>query len=74
MDRETYEEFLHGNMTKTYKKIVKKQARTINVDAEKIAKDLELEVRIERQESKCYTTVKSEKEDLKNITLTDESI
>ena len=36
MDSETYEKFLHENITQTDKKRV----RAINVDAKKIAKDL----------------------------------
>ena len=60
MDSETYEKFLHENITQTDKKRV----RAINVDAKKIAKDLELEDRIEKmQESECYITVKDHKED-----------
>ena len=64
MDKETYEKLLHENITKTYKKTDKKRVRAINVDAKKIAKDLELEDRIEKmQESECYITVKDHKED-----------
>ena len=64
MDRETYEKLLYENITKIYKKADEKKVRTINVDAKKIAKDLELEVRIEKmQESECYITVKDHKED-----------
>ena len=59
MDSETYEKLLHENITKTYKKTDKKRLRVINVDAKKIAKDLELEDGIEKmQESECYITVK----------------
>ena len=43
MDRETYEKLLHENITKTYKKTDKKKVTAINIDAKKIAKDLELE-------------------------------
>ena len=46
MDSETYEKFLHENITKTYRKTDKKRVRAINLDAKKIAKDLELEDRI----------------------------
>ena len=64
MDRETYEKLLYENITKIYKKADGKKVRAINVDAKKIAKDLELEVRIEKmQESQCYITVKDHKED-----------
>ena len=64
MDRETYEKLLYENITKIYKKADEKKVRAINVDAKKIAKDLELEVRIEKmQESECYITVKDHKED-----------
>ena len=64
LDRETYEKLLHENITKTYKKTDKKRVRAINVGAKKIAKDLELEDRIEKmQESECYITVKDHKED-----------
>ena len=64
MDRETYEKLLHENITKTYKKTDKKKVTAINIDAKKIAKDLELENRIEKmQESECYITVKDHKED-----------
>ena len=64
MDRETYEKLLYENITKIYKKTDEKKVRAINVDAKKIAKDLELEVRIEKmQESECYITVKDHKED-----------
>ena len=60
MDRETYEKLLHENITKTYKKTDKKKVRAINIDAKKIAKDLELEDRIEKmQKSECYITVKT---------------
>ena len=59
MDRETYEKILHEKITKTYKKTDKNRVRTINVDANKIAKDLELEHRIEKmQESECYIMLK----------------
>ena len=59
MDRETYEKLLHENIKKTCKKTDKKSVRAINVDAKKIAKDLELEDRIEKmQKSECYVTVK----------------
>ena len=55
MVRETYEKLLHENITKTYKKTDKKRVRAINVDAKKIAKDLEPEDRIEKmQESECH--------------------
>ena len=55
MDRESYEKLLHENITKTYKKTDKKRVRAINVDAKKIAKDLEPEDRIEKmQESECH--------------------
>ena len=64
MDRETYEKLLYENITKIYKKADEKKVRAINVDVKKIAKDLELEVRIEKmQESECYITVKDHKED-----------
>ena len=64
MDSETYEKLLHENITKTYKKTDKKRVRAINVDGQKIAKDLELEDRIEKmQKSECYVTVKHHKED-----------
>ena len=64
MDRETYEKLLHENIKKTCKKTDKKSVRAINVDAKKIAKDLELEDRIEKmQKSECYVTVKHHKED-----------
>ena len=64
MDSETYEKLLHENITKTYKKTDKKRLRAINVDAKKVAKDLELEDEIEKmQESECYITVKDHKED-----------
>ena len=33
MDRETYENLLHENITKTYKKTDKKKVRAINIDA-----------------------------------------
>ena len=60
----TYEKLLHENITKTYKKTNKKKVRAINIDAKKIAKDLELEDRIEKmQEIECYITVKDHKED-----------
>ena len=63
MDRETHEKLLHENITKTYKKTDKKKVRAINVDAKKIAKDLELKDRIEKmQESECYITVKDHKD------------
>ena len=55
---------LHENITKTYKKTVKKKVRTSNIDAKKFAKDLELEDRIEKmEESECYVSVKDHKED-----------
>ena len=55
IDRETYEKLLHENIIKTYRKTDKKKVRAINIDAEKIAKDLELEDRIEKmEESECY--------------------
>ena len=64
MDRETYEKLLHENIKKTCKKTDKKSVRAINVDAKKIAKDLELEDRIEKmQKSECYITAKDYKED-----------
>ena len=64
MVRETYEKLLHENITKTYKKTAEKKVKTINVDAKKVANDLELEDRIEKmQESECYITVKDHKED-----------
>ena len=65
MDRETYEKLSHENILKTYKKTDKKKVRAINIDAKKIAKDLELEDRIEKmQESECYIIVKDHKEDV----------
>ena len=55
---------MHENIIKTFKKTDKKKVRAIIIDAEKIAKDLELEDRIEKmQESECYITVKDHKED-----------
>ena len=49
-------------MKSYYMKTDKKKVRAINVDAKKIAKDLELEDRIEKmQESECYITVKDHK-------------
>ena len=64
MDRETYEKLLHENIKKTCKKTDKKSVRAINVDAKKIAKDLELEDRIEKmQKSECYVTLKHHQED-----------
>ena len=64
MDSETYEKLLHENITKTHQKTDKNKVRAINVDAKKIAKDLELKDRIEKmQESQCYITVKDHKED-----------
>ena len=69
MVRETYEKLLHENITKTYKKTDKKRVRTINVDAKKIAKDLELEERIEKKEEcECYITVKDHKKDIPHKT------
>ena len=50
MDSETYEKLLHENIAKTYKKTDKKKVRAINIDAKKIAKDLELEDRIEKMQ------------------------
>ena len=50
MDRETYEKLLYENITKIYKKADEKKVRAINVDAKKIAKDLKLEVRIEKMQ------------------------
>ena len=42
----------------------KKKVRAINIDAKKIAKDLELEDEIEKmQDSECYITVKDHRED-----------
>ena len=42
----------------------KKKVRAINIDAKKIAKDLELEDETEKmQESECYITVKDHRED-----------
>ena len=64
MESETYEKLLHENITKTHQKTDKNKVRAINVDAKKIAKDLELKDRIEKmQESQCYITVKDHKED-----------
>ena len=64
IDCETCEELLHENITKTYKKMDKKKVRAINIDAKKIAKDLELEDEIEKmQDSECYITVKDPRED-----------
>ena len=58
MNSETYEKLLNENITKNYKKTDQRKVRTINTDAKKIAKDLELEDRIEkRQESEFYITV-----------------
>ena len=48
MERETYEKLLHENITKTHQKSDKNKVRAINVDANKIAKDLQLEDRIEK--------------------------
>ena len=64
IDCETCEELLHENITKTYKKMDKKKVRAINIDAKKIAQDLELEDEIEKmQDSECYITVKDPRED-----------
>ena len=64
MHREVYEKLLHESITKTYKKTDKKKVKAINVDAKIIAKDLEIEDRIEKmQESDCYITVKDHEED-----------
>ena len=53
-NRKTYEKLLNENITTTCKKTDKKKVRAINVDAKKVAKDLELESKIEKmQESKC---------------------
>ena len=42
----------------------KKKVRAINIDAKKIAKDLELEDEIEKmQDSECHITVKDHRED-----------
>ena len=48
MERETYEKLLHENITKTHQKTDKNKVRAINVDAKKIAKDLQLKDRIEK--------------------------
>ena len=63
MHREIYEKLLHENITKTYKKTDKKKVKAINADAKIIAKDLELEDKIEKmQESDLYITVKDHEE------------
>ena len=51
IDSETCEKLLHENITKTYQKMDKKKVRAINIDAKKIAKDLELEDEIEKMQT-----------------------
>ena len=64
MDKESYEQLLFENVTKTYKKSTEQKLKTINKDAKRIAEKLEIDDRIEKmKETQTYITVKDHKED-----------
>ena len=55
MTKEDYKKHLENNITKTYKKSNRNKMKTINRDAKKIAKKLEIDERVEKlQEAEAF--------------------
>ena len=64
MNKEDYENLMHENITKTYKKTNESRIKTVNKSAKKIGNRLDLEDKIEKlQESESYITIKDHKDD-----------
>ena len=64
MNKEDYENLMHENITKTYRKTNESRIKTINKSAKRIPKRLDLEDGIEKlQENESYITIKDHKGD-----------
>ena len=67
VSKENYQKLLHDNITKTYKKTEVETINTINMEARDIAKDQDLDERIESFSSRgAFITLKDHKENFQN--------
>ena len=63
MIKEDYKKHLVNNITKTYKKSNRNKINSINRDAKKIAKKLQIDDRVEKmQEAEAFITIKDHKD------------
>ena len=63
MTKEDYKKHLENNISKTYQKSNRNKIKTINHDAKKIAKKLEIDDRVEKlQEAEALITIKDHKD------------
>ena len=63
MTKEDYKKHLENSITKTYKKSNRNKIKTINRDAKKIAKKLEIDDRVEKlQEAEAFITIQFHKD------------
>ena len=63
VEKDEYNKYLKENITKSYRKSTESKLETINLNAQKIAKRLEIDDRMEKMyENECYITVKDHKE------------
>ena len=63
MSKEDYQKHLRNNITKTYKKSIRKRLSDINLDAKEIVQKLEIDDRVDKmQETGAFVTIKDHKE------------